>query len=111
DQLRINVTPQQAKDAARKLWPLSIAGTPTELDEQFADSVAVYEPGALSVLDQARACAAANQSHSAPALPSPSASEAAGTPSKRGRGRPPKAAKADDANNPPATDGANAGTT
>jgi hypothetical protein len=32
-------------------------------------------------------------------------------PGKRGRGRPPKAAKADDANNPPSTDGANAGAT
>ncbi|WP_051657050.1 PRTRC system protein E [Burkholderia cenocepacia] len=109
--LRVNVTPLPNGKGEKKLWPLSLVATPEELDAEFAAAVAAYEPGVLSLLDQAYACAAANKSDAAPALPAPNAGDATGTPGKRGRGRPPKAAKADDANNPPSTDGANAGAT
>ncbi|WP_334037887.1 PRTRC system protein E [Burkholderia gladioli] len=89
-QLRVNVTPQPTKKSEQKLWPLSVAGTPAELDDQFAEAVAVYQPGALSVLDQARACASANNESGKPAaLPAPKADAAGGT-EKRGRGRPAK---------------------
>ncbi|MCF1370301.1 PRTRC system protein E [Burkholderia cenocepacia] len=111
ENLRVNVTPLPNAKGKKELWPLSLVATPQELDAEFAAAVEAYEPGALSLLDQARACAAANKSDAAPALPAPNASDAAGTPGKRGRGRPPKAAKADDTNNPPSTDGANAGAT
>ncbi|ARL38616.1 hypothetical protein BOC49_11030 [Burkholderia pseudomallei] len=109
--LRVNVTPLPNAKGKKELWPLSLVATPQELDAEFAAAVEAYEPSALSLLDQARACAAANKSDAAPALPAPNTGDAAGTPGKRGRGRPPKAAKADDANNPPSTDGANAGAT
>jgi PRTRC genetic system protein E len=96
DMLRVNVTPIQSSNAEKKLWPLSIAATPAELDAQFADAVAAYQPSALSVLDQARACAAANSpGKSAPAaLPAPDNS--AVPTEKRGRGRPPKNKQASD---------------
>ncbi|KWU26799.1 PRTRC system protein E [Burkholderia cenocepacia] len=109
--LRVNVTPLPNAKGKKELWPLSLVATPQELDAEFAAAVEAYEPGALSLLDQARACAAANKSDAAPALPAPNAGDAAGTTGKRGRGRPPRAAKADDANNQPSTDGANAGAT
>lgn len=93
-QLRVNVTPQPTKKE-QKLWPLSVAGTPAELDEQFAEAVAVYQPGALSILDQALACASANSASGKPtALPAPKADATGGT-EKRGRGRPPKNKAAD----------------
>ncbi|WP_246795651.1 PRTRC system protein E [Burkholderia perseverans] len=92
DQLRVNVTPVQDAKAAKKLWPLSLVATPAELDEQFADAVTAYEPGALSVLDQARACAAANGDNKAGSTPTSGAS--ASTAPKR-RGRPPKNQSAD----------------
>ncbi|MBR7987989.1 PRTRC system protein E [Burkholderia cenocepacia] len=111
ESLRVNVTPMPNGKGEKQRWPLSLLATPAELDAEFAAAVEVYAPGATPLLDQARACAAANQPDSAPALPAPSTGDAAGTPGKRGRGRPPKAAKADDANNPPSTDGGNAGET
>lgn len=88
-QLRVNVTPQPTKKE-QKLWPLSVAGTPAELDEQFAEAVAVYQPGALSILDQARACASANSSDDKPTASAAPKADAAGAAEKRGRGRPPK---------------------
>jgi PRTRC genetic system protein E len=97
ENLRVNVTPLQNGKGEKKLWPLSLVATPEELDAEFAAAVEAYQPGALSLLDQARACAAANTSGSAPALPAPSAGQSSSTPAKRGRGRPPKAAKAGDA--------------
>ncbi|WLE60259.1 PRTRC system protein E [Burkholderia plantarii] len=87
DELRVNVTPVQDAKAAKKLWPLSLVATPAELDEQFANAVAAYEPGALSVLDQARACAAANSDNKTGSTPTPIA-PASSTPKRRGR--PPK---------------------
>ncbi|MCA8034867.1 PRTRC system protein E [Burkholderia arboris] len=81
--MRVNVAPLPNGKGEKKPWPLSLVATPEELDAEFAAAVDAYEPGALSLLDQARACAAANTS---------------GTPVKRGRGRPPKAEKAGDTN-------------
>ncbi|KVM05506.1 hypothetical protein WJ56_09225 [Burkholderia ubonensis] len=98
--LRVNVTPLPNGKGEKKLWPLSLVATPEELDAEFATAVEAYEPGALSLLDQARACAAANQSGSAPALQAPSAGQSAGNVQKR-RGRPPKAAKPEATDAPP----------
>ncbi|WP_175981321.1 PRTRC system protein E [Burkholderia sp. BCC1630] len=94
ENLRVNVTPLPNGKGEKRLWPLSLVATPDELDAEFAAAVEAYEPGALSLLDQARACAAANTTDSTPALPAPSAGQPSSGPAKRGRGRPPKAAKA-----------------
>ncbi|RQY60816.1 PRTRC system protein E [Burkholderia stagnalis] len=107
DNLRVNVTPMPNGKGEKQRWPLSLLATPEELDAEFAAAVEVYAPGATPLLDQARACAAANQADGAPALPASNTAEAAGTTGKRGRGRPPKAAKAGDTNDPPANEGAN----
>ncbi|HDV6329992.1 TPA: PRTRC system protein E [Burkholderia cenocepacia] len=104
ENLRVNVTPLPNAKGKKELWPLSLVATPQELDAEFAAAVEAYEPGALSLLDQARACAAANKSDAAPALPAPNTGDTATTPGKRGRGRPPKAAKAGGAGVPPASD-------
>ncbi|WP_084909071.1 PRTRC system protein E [Burkholderia ubonensis] len=110
ENLRVNVTPMPNGKGEKQRWPLSLVATPAELDAEFAAAVEVYEPGATSLLDQARACAAANQADSAPALPAPSSNQSALPAPKRGRGRPLKSATAGDANTPPADDGANANT-
>ncbi|AMU17221.1 hypothetical protein A3203_30925 [Burkholderia cenocepacia] len=110
ENLRVNVTPMANGKGEKQRWPLSLLATPAELDAEFAAAVEVYEPGSTSLLDQARACAAANQPDSAPALPAPSTSQSALPAPRRGRGRPPKSATAGDANTPPADDGANANT-
>ncbi|WGS44024.1 PRTRC system protein E [Burkholderia sp. JSH-S8] len=106
ENLRVNVTPLPNAKGKKELWPLSLIATPEELDAEFAAAVEAYEPGALSLLDQARACAAANTSGSTPALPAPNAGQPTGTAPRR-RGRPPRAAKPADTNTPPANDGAN----
>jgi PRTRC genetic system protein E len=83
DELRVNVTPRPNDDAKgeKTLYPLSLLGTPDELDRDFAEAVAIYEPSTLSVLDQARAASSANgKTTDAPrALPAPAAK------GKRGR--------------------------
>ncbi|KVN36774.1 hypothetical protein WJ63_35015 [Burkholderia pyrrocinia] len=107
ENLRVNVTPLPNAKGKKELWPLSLVATPEELDAEFAAAVEAYEPGALSLLDQARACAAANTSGSPPALPAPSAGQPTGTAPRR-RGRPPRASKAGDADTPPANAGENA---
>ncbi|KWN77254.1 PRTRC system protein E [Burkholderia stagnalis] len=106
ENLRVNVTPLPNAKGKKELWPLSLVATPEELDAEFAAAVEAYEPGVLSLLDQARACAAANTSGSAPTLPAPSAGQPNGTAPRR-RGRPPKASKAGDADTPPANAGEN----
>ncbi|MGQ7939103.1 PRTRC system protein E [Paraburkholderia sp. D1E] len=75
DQLRVNVTPHAKDDAKgeKTLYPLSILATPDELDRDFAEAVAIYEPSTQSVLDQARAASAANGDKASPALPAPAA--------------------------------------
>jgi PRTRC genetic system protein E len=90
DMLRVNVTPIQFSNAEKKLWPLSVAATPAELDEQFADAVAAYQPSALSVLDQARACAAANAPGKSEPAALPAPENSSSPTEKRGRGRPQK---------------------
>lgn len=106
DNLRVNVTPMPNGKGEKQRWPLSLLATPEELDADFAAAVEVYAPGATPLLEQARACAAANQPDAAPALPAANTGTSAGTPGKRGRGRPPKAAAAGDAATPPSNDGA-----
>jgi len=75
DQLRVNVTPRANDDdkGEKTLYPLSILATPDELDRDFAEAVAIYEPSTLSVLDRARAASAANSGNaeSPKALPAP----------------------------------------
>ncbi|MGX7006187.1 PRTRC system protein E [Caballeronia sp. KNU42] len=77
DQLRVNVTPQAAEDKPGKktLYPLSILAAPDELDRDFAEAVSIYEPGVLSVIDQAYRASAANGGSKAttPALLAPGA--------------------------------------
>ncbi|MBB3259974.1 PRTRC genetic system protein E [Paraburkholderia bannensis] len=72
DQLRVNVMPRPNDDAKceKTIYPLSLLATPDELDAEFADAVAIYEPSIASVLDQARAASAANTGGAA-ALPAP----------------------------------------
>ncbi|MCA8079946.1 PRTRC system protein E [Burkholderia cepacia] len=107
DNLRVNVTPMPNGKGEKQRWPLSLLATPEELDAEFAAAVEVYAPGATPLLDQARACAAANQTDGAPALPAPTNSQSALPAPRRGRGRPPKAAVAGDAPTTPSNDGAN----
>ncbi|UEW68557.1 hypothetical protein [Burkholderia phage BgVeeders33] len=111
ENLRVNVTPLPNGKGEKKLWPLSLVATPEELDAEFAAAVEAYEPGALSLLDQARACAAANQSGSTPALPAPGTGQSTGTAPKRGRGRPPKSAKVDTPDTPTTNADANTNAT
>lgn len=111
ENLRVNVTPLPNDKGEKKLWPLSLVATPEELDAEFAAAVDAYEPGALSLLDQARACAAANQSGSTPALPAPGTGQSTSTTPKRGRGRPPKSAKTDAPDAAPANGDANTNAT
>lgn len=76
DQLRVNVTPHARDDAKgeKTLYPLSILAAPDELDRDFAEAIAIYEPSTQSVLDQARAASAANgRAKDSPALPAPGA--------------------------------------
>ncbi|QTD91780.1 PRTRC system protein E [Burkholderia anthina] len=108
ENLRVNVTPMPNGKGEKQRWPLSLLAAPAVLDAEFAAAVEVYAPGATSLLDQARACADANQSGATPALPSPSTNQSSDAPQKRGRGRPPKNPKADSADIPPANGDANA---
>lgn len=56
DQLRINVTPTRTDDKTKphKLRPLSLVGTPDELDEGFADALAEWQAPRRSLVEQAR---------------------------------------------------------
>ncbi|MDR6493572.1 PRTRC genetic system protein E [Paraburkholderia terricola] len=106
DKLRVNVTPRAKDDVKgeKTLYPLSILATPDDLDRDFAEAVAIYEPSTQSVLDQARAASVANgATKSTPELPAPTAT----------RGKPGRKARSEsngnaDAGKPPATNGANA---
>lgn len=95
DQLRVTINFSSTGKTGKTPHPLVLVGTPEELDEGFAQAIAIYEPSALPLLDQARAAAAANSGTSTPkrALPAPTetaAAPAGDAPAKRGRGRPPK---------------------
>lgn len=80
DQLRVNVMPRANNDAKgeKTLYPLSLIASPEELDAEFADAVAIYEPSIASVLDQARAASTANNGGGAAALPAPSGAKRKG---------------------------------
>ncbi|MFP3613782.1 PRTRC system protein E [Paraburkholderia sp. SIMBA_050] len=100
DQLRVNVTPRAKDDVKgeKTLYPLSILATPDELDRDFAEAVAIYEPSTQSVLDQARAASEANGTGKS--APAPAATK--GKPGRKVRSGSGDAA---DSNQPPvATD-------
>jgi PRTRC genetic system protein E len=73
EQLRVNVMPKSKDEKSSKtLYPLSLLGSPEELDRDFAQAVEIYTPGSQSVLEQAQAASAANGNKApAPALPAP----------------------------------------
>lgn len=99
DNLRVTVTGTPANKANAGMHPLVLVGTPEELDRDFAQAVQIFEPSALPLLEQARVAANANGNKGSRALKAPTTeakaqadadADAAGTPAKRGRGRPPK---------------------
>lgn len=59
DQLRVSVTPTQVGDKtkAHVLRPLSLVGTPEELDADFATALAVWQAPKMSLIEQAKAAA------------------------------------------------------
>ncbi|WP_331708756.1 PRTRC system protein E [Pandoraea sputorum] len=71
EHLRVHVLPTPTKEGM-PVHPLSLIGTPDELDEQFPEAVSIYEPSALSLLDQARAAANANANGDATETPAAS---------------------------------------
>lgn len=75
DQLRVNVTPTQLSDKtkAHYLRPLSLLGTPEELDAEFATALAEWQAPKRSLVEQARDAAGSEDA------PKP-ASEKAGKP-------------------------------
>lgn len=105
DALRVTTSCTSSKGGG--LLPMVLVGTPEELDRDFATAVQIYEPSALSILQQAQAAATANSTTSKskaianePGKTSSKGTGAADAPAKRGPGRPPKnggatAAKAD----------------
>ncbi|MFV8629829.1 PRTRC system protein E [Ralstonia pseudosolanacearum] len=99
DALRVTTSSTSTKNGG--LLPMVLIGTPDELDRDFAAAVQIYEPSALSILQQAQAAATANSAAGkAKAIanePPKASSKGAGTtdaPPKRGPGRPPKNASA-----------------
>jgi PRTRC genetic system protein E len=54
--LRVNITPVQTNDKtkAHELRPLSLVGSPEELDADFAEAAAIWQAPKRSLLDQAR---------------------------------------------------------
>lgn len=91
DKLRIHVQPKP-KDDDIALHPLSLLATPEELDAGFAQAVAVYEPSALSLLEQATTAANANSKASAPPAATAPANTGESDKGRPGRKRGTKAA-------------------
>ncbi|WP_247538462.1 PRTRC system protein E [Ralstonia pseudosolanacearum] len=115
DALRVTTSATSTQNGG--LLPMVLIGTPDELDREFATAVQIYEPSALSILQQAQAAATANSAAGKTKAianePAKAGIKSAGTtdaPPKRGPGRPPKntnsaaAEKADAPSNPPADD-------
>lgn len=115
DALRVTTSTTSTTNGG--LLPMVLIGTPDELDRDFATAVQIYEPSALSILQQAQAAATANSAAGKTKAianePAKAGNKGAGTtdaPPKRGPGRPPKnnasaaAAKADAPGNPPEDD-------
>ncbi|MBB6591176.1 PRTRC system protein E [Ralstonia solanacearum] len=95
DALRVTTSCTSSKGGG--LLPMVLVGTPEELDRDFATAVQIYEPSALSILQQAQAAATANSTTgkskaiaNEPAKTSSKGTGAADAPAKRGPGRPPK---------------------
>lgn len=105
DQLRINVTPTRTDDKTKphKLRPLSLVGTPAELDEGFAAALAEWQAPRRSLIEQARdtgdddvKATAASSKAAKPALPAPEKkTEAAPAPGRKKPGPKPKSSSAD----------------
>lgn len=57
DQLRVSVTPTQVGDKTKPhvLRPLTLVGTPDELDADFATALAVWQKPKMSLIEQAQA--------------------------------------------------------
>ncbi|MGD7196539.1 PRTRC system protein E [Ralstonia pseudosolanacearum] len=114
DALRVTTSSTSTKNGG--LLPMVLIGTPDELDRDFAAAVQIYEPSALSILQQAQAAATANSAAGKTKAianePTKASSKCAGTtdaPPKRGPGRPPKnagaaAVKAEATSNQPGDD-------
>ncbi|MHA6847306.1 PRTRC system protein E [Ralstonia syzygii] len=99
DALRVTTSSTSTKNGG--LLPMVLIGTPDELDRDFAAAVQIYEPSALSILQQAQAAATANSAAGKTKAianePPKASSKSASTtdaPPKRGPGRPPKNASA-----------------
>ncbi|AUS42566.1 hypothetical protein CYD94_10495 [Ralstonia solanacearum] len=99
DAMRVTTSSTSTKNGG--LLPMVLIGTPDELDRDFAAAVQIYEPSALSILQQAQAAATANSAAGKTKAianePPKASSKSAGTtdaPPKRGPGRPPKNASA-----------------
>ncbi|MDB0572216.1 PRTRC system protein E [Ralstonia solanacearum] len=95
DALRVTTSCTSSKGGG--LLPMVLVGTPEELDRDFATAVQIYEPSALSILQQAQAAATANSTSgkskaiaNEPAKTSSKGAGATDAPAKRGPGRPPK---------------------
>ena len=104
DLLRINVTPTRTDDKTKPhtLRPLSLVGTPAELDEGFADALAEWQAPRRSLIEQARDTgdddvkAAASSKAAKPSLPAPDKkAEAAPAAGRKKPGPKPKASSAD----------------
>jgi PRTRC genetic system protein E len=89
DQLRVSVTPvyPEAKPPANARRPLSILGTPAELDSDFTAALAIWQAPKRSVLQQAQDAASDEQDDETPPV-------GGGSKPKSKPGRKPKAATA-----------------
>ncbi|WP_296228554.1 PRTRC system protein E [Ralstonia sp. UBA689] len=98
DDLRVTINAAPTSKNSSAMHPLVLVGTPEELDAGFAQAIEIFEPSALPLLEQAQAAANANGNKgkgTAKEATKPSTktdTPAAGTPPKRGPGRPPKSA-------------------
>lgn len=92
DDLRVSVTPILAGDKAKAhaLRPLSLLGTPAELDADFGAALIAWQAPRKSLVEQAEAVAGATDDEKTPAASKPKA-----TPAKAEKAKPgpkPKAA-------------------
>lgn len=90
DQLRVTLMPQldASKTVKAAPHPLTLLGTPEELDADFASAIGIFAPSAMSVLEQAEAAAKVNTGKDAGKAPA--ATEKANKPAALagpGRGR------------------------
>ena len=114
DQLRVSVTPTQAGDKTKPhaLKPLSLLGTPTELDEYFGAALLAWQTPKKSLVEQAQDAANAEDSDDEDAKKAPSAAKSKPAPkAEKGKPGPKKkgpvqtALAADDTSTPEGTAG------